>query len=628
MDLHAVEKSVPPSSPGPSEGCRVAVRNIGDMRRAISRFAERCADLPVATRATCPGCGALVDGTFLKHGEQVILEYRCGSCGTLREVHDDAIWTERASDVEGSPRKTYGGSRIHPVLRQLPRTVETLCPECCAVIVGRYFIEGREVFIEKTCPEHGYCRDKISADALIFSKASWWSFEEHRGQKYPQVTGASRCPADCGLCNQHLSSPCLAQIDVTNRCNMNCPVCFAGANSPGYVCELSYDQIVDRMKALRGLRPHPCTAVQLTGGEPTIHPDFLRIVSTAGQLGFSHIQIATNGIRLADEDFAKQSAAAGLHTLYLQFDGVGEDAYRESRNYPGIWAKKLAAIENARKTGMKVCLVPTLIKGVTDDQVVPILQFAVDNVDVVSGISWQPVSFTGRMSIEDRQRQRYTLGDLARDLGQWEGVEPLRDLFPLSLVVPLSNLLEAITGEPKIRASAHPDCAMGTYFLVSPEGKTYTFPSVIDVEGMFSDMNRLARDITSRGTPAGLRDKIRLVGILKRHWKKDAAPPGLDVKLFYRSLLGMVDKSIGRGKSGQRNYRTLLCAGMHFQDRYNFDVERVKRCVILYATPEGIFPFCTHNCGPEYRYLTQGLHAARGEGEEERRLPADGGDRK
>jgi hypothetical protein len=93
--------------------------------------------------------------------------------------------------------------------------------------------------------------------------------------------------------------------------------------------------------------------------------------------------------------------------------------------------------------------------------------------------------------------------------------------------------------------------------------------------------------------------------MFKRHWKPETAPPDLDVKRLIRTLMGMIDKKAGRGEGEKETYKTLLCAGMHFQDRYNFDVERAKRCVILYSTSAGVFPFCTHNCGPEYRYLTQ-----------------------
>ena len=110
-----------------------------------------------------------------------------------------------------------------------------------------------------------------------------------------------------------------------------------------------------------------------------------------------------------------------------------------TRAHPGLWARKLACIENCRKLGMKVCLVPTIIRGVTDAQVAPILQFALDNIDVVSAISYQPVCFTGRMDPAELAEQRYTLGDLAHDLADAYGSEPLRDMFPLSIVVPLGE---------------------------------------------------------------------------------------------------------------------------------------------------------------------------------------------
>ncbi len=571
----------------------------------MRRFSDHFATLPVDMQVTCPKCNQVVDGQLQKSGDQVVLETRCPTCGTLREVHHDAIYTPLVSDHPNSPSETYGGSRIRPVIRRLPRTVETLCPECAAVIVGRYFVQDGGVMMEKTCPEHGYFRDRINTDAALFSKSSWWSFEEHAGLQEPHVTDAKHCPTDCGLCNQHLSSPVLAQIDLTNRCNMRCPICFANAGAQGFTWEPDYDEIVRQMQVLRDMKPHPTTALQFTGGEPTIHPRFLDLVRKANEMGFSHLQIATNGITLADPEFAKQAYDAGLHTLYLQFDGIGDEPYQETRAYKGIWEKKLACIENCRALDIKVCLVPTILKTVNDDQVPKILQFAVDNVDVVSGISWQPVSFTGRIDQKEIEQKRYTLGDLANDLGSYPGIEAARDMYPLSVTVPLSNLLEAFTGQPKIRASAHPDCAFGTYLLVSPEGKVYPFPAVLDVGGMFSEFNRHAARIKARGGKANWLDKLRLVKLILQLWKKETAPPDLTVWKFIRTILGMVDKRVGRGDSGKKNYRTILCAGMHFQDRWNYDVERTKRCVILYSTPAGVFPFCTHNCGPEFRHLSQ-----------------------
>ena len=584
--------------------CGRASAEMGDYRHAMRRFAASYSQLPASFQATCPTCRKLSPGKFHRAGDQVVLTIDCPVCGPVDEVHADAIWTDLASDYPGSPDRTLAGSRIRPILRRLPRTVESLCPQCSAIILARYFVQDGAVWIEKTCPQHGYFRDCINSDALLYSKAAWWSYEEHPGQEFPQVTGGENCPSDCGLCNQHLSSPCLAQIDLTNRCNMRCPICFANAGVAGYVYQPGYSEIVRQLQVLRDLRPIPCTAIQFTGGEPTIHPDFLRIVSTARDMGFSHIQIATNGIRLADPDFARQAAAAGLHTLYLQFDGIGEAPYVQTRAYPGIWDKKLATIANCRATGMKICLVPTILKGINDDQVGDIFRFAVEHIDVVSGISYQPVSFTGRISTEEVAAHRYTLGDLGRAIAQASGASALRDLFPLSIVVPLSQILEALTGKSKVRPSCHTDCAFGSYFLVSPEGKAYAFPQVINVEGMFTDMNRIAAGIRAKGKASWL-DKIRVMRMFKRHFRADAAPRDLTLKRFVRAMQGLVDKNVGRGAGEGLGYRTLLCAGMHFQDRFNYDVERAKRCVILYSTSDGIFPFCTYNCGPEYRPLVE-----------------------
>ena len=581
-----------------------AIAEIRDFRQSMRRFRDAYASLPVRTQATCPQCHAVVPAVFDRSGRQIVLTYKCPQCGTMQEVHADALWTQLASDFPGSASQTLCGSRILPILRRLPRTVETLCPECASIILGRYFVENGAVYIEKTCPEHGYFRDCVNSDALLYSKAAWWSYEEAPGQKHPQVTGGKDCPSDCGLCNQHASGSVLAQIDLTNRCNMRCPICFANANVRGHAFDVPFEQVVKQLQVLRDLRPIPCTAIQFTGGEPTIHPDFLKIVAKAKEMGFSHIQIATNGITLANEEFARKAAAAGLHVLYLQFDGVNEESYRHTRNYPGIWAKKQATVENCRKTGMKICLVPTLLKGVNDHQVGEIFHFAIANIDTVSAISYQPVSFTGRIPPDELARRRYTLGDLAHDIAKASGTSPLRDMFPLSIVTPLSQILEALTGNPKIRPTCHTDCAFGTYFLVSPQGKAYAFPQVINVEGMFVEMNRIAADIKKRGKSNWL-DRIRIVRMFRRHFRPESAPPDLTVKRFIRSLMGLVDKRLGRGEGEKHTYKTLLCAGMHFQDRYNFDVERSKRCVILYSTPGGVFPFCTYNCGPEFRKVVE-----------------------
>ncbi len=158
-------------------------------------------------------------------------------------------------------------------------------------------------------------------------------------------------------------------------------------------------------------------------------------------MGFSHLQIASNGIRLAkDLEFARKCKEAGLYTVYLQFDGTDDEVYQKTRGLKGLWALKQKAVENARLAGLRIVLVPTIIKTINGDQVGKILQYAIDNSDVISGISYQPVAFTGRISKEERERQRYTLSDLALDIENQTGyLNALEDWYPLSVTSPFPN---------------------------------------------------------------------------------------------------------------------------------------------------------------------------------------------
>jgi uncharacterized radical SAM superfamily Fe-S cluster-containing enzyme len=239
--------------------------------------------------------------------------------------------------------------------------------------------------------------------------------------------------------------------------------------------------------------------------------------------------------------------------------------------------------------------------------VAKILRFAVEHIHVVSGIAYQPVSFTGRIDTAERLAQRYTLGDLANDLAAAGRIDPMRDFYPLSMIAPISRLLAAITGDPKITATSHPSCSSGAYFVVDRQGNAVPITRFLDLEGLAQDLDRLA-DRIARSRFKALH-ALRVPLAFRRRFRKEGAPEGLTVRTFLHALRGVTDKRVGRGRAGERTYRTLIAAGMHFQDRYNFDVERVKRCVIHYSTPDGMFPFCAYNCGPVHRRDVERRHA-------------------
>ncbi len=570
------------------------------------KFDPAHSGLPLALESQCLHCKRVLAAKMTTRGGNVVVEKTCPEHGEIVETLNDAIFTDAVSDRANSPQTTHSGHRINPVVRYLPKTVETLCPDCGRNIVGRVFDWQGDVFMEKTCPDHGYVKDRVTTNTELYLKCQQWSFREGAGLSNPNVKNASHCPSECGLCNQHQSHTLLGQIDLTNRCNLSCPICFANANVQGFIYEPDFDEIVRQLEQLRSYRPVPASALQFSGGEPTIYPRFFDAIRAAKEMGFSHIQIASNGISLADEEFAMKSAEAGLHTVYLQFDGVDDEVYEFTRGRK-LYDIKCQALENIHKAGMKATLVPTIVRGINDDQVPKILQFALDNIHVVSGIAYQPVAFTGRISTEEREAQRYTLGDVANQLADTGLIDVMRDVYPLSMVAPISRLMAAVTGDPKITATAHPSCSSGTYFVVDKHKNAVPVTKLFDVEGMFTEMEELADKI--EGARFKWWYKLKVLRLFKKYYRPEEAPEGMTPKAFLHALKGMTDKKTGRGKSGETTYRTLMAASMHFQDRYNYDVERVRRCVIHYSTPEGMFPFCAYNSGPIHRERVEKKHA-------------------
>jgi hypothetical protein len=588
------------------ERYKVSLRRYAPVQKGL-------AGLPWPGQWECGRCGEITPGRLVHEpgADAISLDHDCPGCGSWREPLTDVLFTApRPLAHRRQPIATFSGAPIRPIPRALPRTVETLCPECACLILGRSYERGGAVWMEKTCPEHGYFRDKVTSDARLYLLCEGRCFQDERGVEKPQVKGTVACPTDCGLCAQHQSTTCLAQIDLTNRCNLTCPVCFASANQAGYLSEPTFDMVVEMLRALRDQKPVPAAAVQFTGGEPTLHPEFLRILAAARNMGFAHVQCASNGLTLADPGFAEKAFAAGLQLVYLQFDGVSDSFYRRLRGAP-LFETKLAAVEACRRAGIRICLVPTIVKGVNDDQVGPIFRFAVENADIVNGIAYQPVSFSGRISRHELEAKRYTLGDLAAAVASESGADVHDDFYPASMVTPVSRFIQALSGEPTIRLSCHADCGIGTYFFVTPEGDAVPIPRMFDLRRLLHGLNDLAAEIEARGSGARPTrwDFARAGWLFVRSYRWRNLRRGITPFGFVRALRAMTNKTYARSQEGRRAYRTLMAGGMHFMDRYNYDTERVRRCVIQYSTPDGIYPFCAINCGPTYRPYIEAMHA-------------------
>ncbi len=505
-----------------------------------------------------------------------------------------------------SERKTLTGARINPLPGDLPYKAVSLCPECTAKLEAEVLEKDGKVIMEKTCPEHGFFREVLLSDAYYYHRMMAWNRDVGRGVANPAITDAKVCPDDCGLCNLHVSHPVLANIDLTNRCNLSCPICFANANVKDYIYEPSYEQVVQMLQTLRDSRPVSGRVIQFAGGEPTLHPDWFRILKKAGEMGFSQVQCATNGLKFAeDPSFAEKSREAGLHTLYLQFDGTDPALYEKIRGRKDLLDIKMKAIENVRKAGLKIVYVPTIVGGLNDDQVPKIVQFALDTIDVSSGISFQPVAITGRIDQAEREKMRFTLADLANRVNEL-GYTTKEDWFPLSCTTPITELIQALRNEPNVMVSCHPLCGIGTYFFVDQNKKPTPVTRFLDIKGLFDDIQKEAERLKNKTTFKTLYSnlsKFSLFSSANKRFDPSKAPEGLTLAKLGQTIEGLLDKRAGRGRNdGTYTYKTLMVAGMHFMDSYNYDVERVKRCVIHYSAPDGrLYPFCAYNSGTVFR---------------------------
>ena len=505
-----------------------------------------------------------------------------------------------------------------------PRQTDSLCPRCVSevraeILSGdvdwKVLIEGNpgeikasiveedgKILMRKDCPKHGRFEDVMSHDPAFFRRLE---------TLYP---GRDFVIPKDGLHEHGTSSikygrGAVLTIDLTNRCNMMCNPCFMDANQVGYVHELEWEEVQKLLDDAASIKPRRQLSVQFSGGEPTLSPHFLPAIRYARQLGYFSVQCATNGIRFAqDENFAREAGEAGLRFAYLQFDGVGNE-HNEHRKVGNLYDVKLRAIENLHKHGVDVTLVVTIVNGINNDQVGDIIRFAIENIDKVTCVAFQPVSFTGRdedIDDETRAKQRYTLSHLAHDVKDQAGIgEPMRDWYPLSASGPFSDLKDLLGGLESewgaFKCGCHPNCGIGTLMLVEPKTKkAVTVPSILDVDRLLSDIkvdHGLRPDEVLDGAPDGP------VGDAQPAARRHSG--GSEPWKVAQIMDGHTGGRLGFSAKKRDSWRVLFIGGMWFQDLFNYDFRRTEMCIIPYATQMGEISFCAYNTGVGWRKIIE-----------------------
>jgi len=469
-------------------------------------------------------------------------------------------------------------------MKELEKIV-SVCPGCyqegkIQKIDAQVVEDDEKIYITKTCDKHGPFKEIYFSDAALYKK---WMKYKVTGCGAPDVkTKLFDYPE---LYRVHHSQSVLTNLLVTNRCNLRCSYCFMNAGASGVVYEPTLDQIKELMIQARNERPMGSKAIQITGGEPTVREDLFDIVRMAKEVGFTHVQVNTNGLKLADSaDYCQRLKDEKVNTIYMSFDGVTKETN------PWIEQSK-KVIKNLRKVNLKVVLVPVLIGGKNLHETGKIVRFALDNMDIVRGVNFQPISFCGRVTKikdEKRDQQRVDYVQMMAEIEkEFDGQISRDDFYPVPFVFPVSKLIELLKGKTQVEFTAHPGCGGATYIFYE-DGKPLPVTRFIDVEGLLAF-------IEQQSQKSGPFKRLRIASIFLRKLNtfvdEEKAPQGFDlVKLVKDAAIGGSYDSL-RGF----HYKSLFVGSMWFQDAWNLNVDRLERCVIHYTTLEGIIPFCAYN---------------------------------
>jgi len=522
-----------------------------------------------------------------------------------------------------------------------PRTTDSLCPNCVieareailsgkkdvSVLINEKVGEIKATIIErdgqiwmiKDCPVHGHFEDMMAIDASFLTHIETMfpgrDIDAHNDEKLHNH-GSSTVKYGRGA---------VLTVDLTNRCNMMCDPCFMDANQVGFVHELSMDEIKEILDNAITIKPRRQMSVQFSGGEPSISPHFIEAIKYSRKVGYNSVQAATNGIEFAkSKEFCREAAAAGLRYVYLQFDGIGNDA-NSHRQVGNLFDVKMRAINNLHEAGVEIVLVTTLVNGINNDQVGSIIRFALDNPKKIAFLSFQPVSFTGRdeeITEQRRLQQRYTLSHLAHDVKDQVGItEPTRDWFPLSLMGAFADFADLVHGPEaewgQVSCGCHPNCGVGTAVMIDKETKEMSpVPEFLNIPGLVKDMQK----ITDAARGKWMSNLMMGLTLLK-HYNPYKSPTNFTLYELFKKFdksFGLTGKDYGK-VSGDRTeqdikarradrWNFLFIAGMWFQDLFNYDFRRTEMCIIPYGTQEGEISFCAYNTGIGWRNIIENMH--------------------
>jgi len=448
------------------------------------------------------------------------------------------------------------GAKLRPYL--FYDSAVSVCAECLRRVEAKILIKDDRVYLEKWCPEHGRARVLIADDAAYYRKAREVFI---KAPELPQRFNTEQrwgCPYDCGLCPEHMQHSCLSLVEITDHCNLHCPICYAdsGPHRPGFRDLATVERMLDAVVANEG-EPD---VVQISGGEPTLHPQFFAILDAAKARPIRHLMVNTNGLRIAKEPAfaARLKQYEPGFELYLQFDSLRDEVHQELRG-ARLADIRRRALDALNEHDISTTLVVTVKKGLNDHELGEIVEFALRQ-PCVRGVTFQPIQHAGRATDFDPAQHRLTLTEVRRRLLEQTTVFQPDDLIPVP---------------------CNPDCLAMAYAL-KLDGGTVPLTRFVAPETLIAQ---------GRNTIVVERDESLRAHVFEL-FATNHSPQSQACSLS--DLLCCLPQVQAPQDWNYRNvFRVLI---MQFIDAHSFDLRAVKKSCVHIAQPDGrLIPFDTFN---------------------------------
>jgi len=432
----------------------------------------------------------------------------------------------------------------------------SLCSTCLRRVDAKIVFENGNVYMLKTCSRHGFEKVLIATDIEYYKNIRTYNKPSETPLKFNTKTHYG-CPYDCGLCQDHEQHSCLTVIEITDRCNLSCPTCYA-MSSPHYGRHRTVEE-VERMLDIIVANEGEPDVVQISGGEPTVHPDFFAIMDIAKSKPIRHLMLNTNGIRIAkDFEFAKKLAGyAPDFEIYLQFDSFKPEALQHLRG-EDLTTTRMKALEHLNALNLSTTLVVTLQKGVNDDEIGKIIEFALKQ-KCVRGVTFQPTQIAGRVENFNPATDRLTLTEVRQNILDQTNIFTAKDLIPVP---------------------CNPDALVMGYAL-KLAGQTFPLTRYIDPSHLLDN---------SRNTIVYEQDQAlheQMINIFSTGISVDRVEENM------KQLLCCLPQIEAPGLGYENLFRIII---MRFIDAYDFDVRAIKKsCVHIIHKDGRIIPFETMN---------------------------------